>query len=121
MRNPVYTTSSDNCKAELIGADCAAALGIEAHGSSPVFALCRALVEAGHDPATPLEAYRGETLALRVESIGQAAKLRVAPHGVGFVLDTPADERQPRPFVKTVLAKHPVPRSHSRAPAKGAT
>jgi hypothetical protein len=84
MRNPVYTTSSDNCKAELIGADCAAALGIEAHGSSPVFALCRALIEAGHDPATPLHAYRDKTLALRVRSIGEAAGLEVNGDGTGF-------------------------------------
>ena len=33
------------------------------------------VVEAGHDPATPLEAYRGDTLCLRVNSIGRAARL----------------------------------------------
>jgi hypothetical protein len=39
-------------------------------GDAVVCALCRRLVEAGHDPATPLEIYRGATLALRVRSIG---------------------------------------------------
>jgi len=41
-------------------------------------------MEAGHDPSTPLEAYRGGMLALRVKSIGQAAKLQVNSHGTGF-------------------------------------
>jgi hypothetical protein len=45
-------------RAEIIGTICTA-LGITAHGSAPVLALCRKLVEAGHDPATPLEAWRG--------------------------------------------------------------
>jgi hypothetical protein len=71
-------------RAELIGTDHAAALGIEAHGPSPVLALCRALVEAGHDPATPLLAYRNNTLALRVRSIGEAAHLEVNGDGTGF-------------------------------------
>jgi len=35
------------------------------------------LVEAGHDPSTPLEAYRGTTLCLRVRSIGAGARLTV--------------------------------------------
>jgi hypothetical protein len=45
--------------------------------NAPVLALCRALIEAGHDPNTPLEAYRGATLCLRVRSIGEGAKLTV--------------------------------------------
>jgi len=39
--------------------------------------LCRNLIEAGYDPSTPLEAWRGQTLALRVRSIGEGAKLTV--------------------------------------------
>jgi hypothetical protein len=38
-------------RAQIIGTTCSA-LGVTAHGAAPVFAL----VEAGHDPATPLEA-----------------------------------------------------------------
>ena len=70
-------------RAELIGTNCAIALGIKAHTSSPVVALCRALLEAGHDPATPLHAYRGNTLALKVRSIGEGAKLTVEANPIG--------------------------------------
>jgi len=44
---------------------------------APVLRLCRELVNRGVDPATPLEAYRGETLCLRVRSIGEGANLTV--------------------------------------------
>jgi hypothetical protein len=71
-------------RAELIGSDTATALGIAVRSSSPVLALCRKLLEVGFDHTTPLEAWRGDTLCLRVSSIGEAAVLEVAPHGVGF-------------------------------------
>jgi len=60
------------------------ACGIVGRGPSPVLKLCRLLVDAGHDPAAPLEAWRGGVLCLRVRSIGEAAGLRVASHGAGF-------------------------------------
>jgi hypothetical protein len=65
--------------AELIGTNQAqaTALGIEVRGNSPVLALCRRLVEHGHDPAAELHAYRGDVLALKVRSIGEGAKLTV--------------------------------------------
>jgi hypothetical protein len=57
------------------------AAGIEViatrQGDAVVCALCRRLVESGHDPATPLAVYRGSTLALRVRGIGEAARLTV--------------------------------------------
>src|SRR6516162_7938745 len=62
-------------RADLIGSDYCIALGITSRSSIPVLALCRALVKAGHDPATALEAYRGDVLCLRVRSIGAAAQL----------------------------------------------
>jgi hypothetical protein len=71
-------------RAELTGSDNCAALGIVAHSSSPVLALCRKLIDAGHDPARPLEAYRGSTLCLHVRSIGEGASLRVNTAGTGF-------------------------------------
>jgi hypothetical protein len=71
-------------RAILVGSDHCDALGLTGHGYSPVLALCRALVAAGHDPRRRLHAYRGEVLALVVSSIGAGAKLRVATHGVGF-------------------------------------
>jgi len=64
-------------RAELSGADTCTACGITMKSESPVLALCRKLVDAGHDPATPLEAYRGDMLCLRVRSIGQAARMQV--------------------------------------------
>jgi len=71
-------------RAELIGSDCCSALGI-AYCSAPVLALCRKLVEAGNNSATPLEVWRRDTLALSVRSIGEGAKLEASPRGVGFV------------------------------------
>jgi hypothetical protein len=70
-------------RAELRGSDSADALGIAATGNAPVLRLCRALVEAGHDPATRLEAWRGSTLCLRIRSIGEAARLVVKSAGNG--------------------------------------
>jgi hypothetical protein len=70
--------------ATLVGSNRCEALGATARGSTPVLALCRALVTAGHDPRRPLHAYRGDVLALLVRSIGEGACLRVATHGVGF-------------------------------------
>jgi hypothetical protein len=70
--------------AELIRSDRCSAFGIIATGHAPVLGLCRALIAAGHDPNRPLRAYRGEVLALCVRSIGEAARLRIASHGVGF-------------------------------------
>jgi hypothetical protein len=70
--------------AEITGSDTCSALGITVQSPSPVIALCRKLIEAGHDPATPLEAYRGETLCLHIKSIGETAALEIKGHGVGF-------------------------------------
>jgi hypothetical protein len=61
-------------RAELIGSDCCCALGITERSTTPVLTLCRRLVEAGHDPATPLEGWRGSTLCLRIRRIGEAAR-----------------------------------------------
>jgi hypothetical protein len=46
--------------------------------------ICGKLLEAGIDPAERLEIYRGSTLALRVRSIGEGARLEPASNGVGF-------------------------------------
>jgi hypothetical protein len=58
-------------------ADTAVTAGITATGHAPLLTLCRRLVEAGHDPSTPLEAYRGTILCLRARSIGAGARLTV--------------------------------------------
>jgi hypothetical protein len=72
-------------RAELAWDDHATACGIVARGSSPVLKLCRLLVDAGHNPSTPLEAWRNGVLCLRVRSIGEAAGLRVNNKGTAFV------------------------------------
>jgi len=64
-------------QAWLAGSSKCSAEGITARGPSPVLALCRKLVEAGFDTRRPLHAYRDDTLALCVKSIGAGAKLTV--------------------------------------------
>ena len=84
-------SSTDPIEAELIGSsECRArdrARGITVRSSSPVLAPCRALVGAGYDPGRPLHVYRGKTLALKVRSIGEGARLRVSSSGTGFRWD----------------------------------
>ena len=82
-------------RATLSGDDIVTALGITAQSSSPVLALCRHLVDAGHDPATPLHAYRDDTLALTVRSIGEAAALEINAYGTGFRPRRGADAAPP--------------------------
>ncbi len=63
-------------RTDLVGNICTAS-GITARGHAPVLTLARLLVVAGHHPATQLEVFRGDVLALRVRSIGEAAGLVV--------------------------------------------
>jgi hypothetical protein len=97
-------------RAELIGSDTCTAMGIIARVHSPVLALCRLLIEAGHNPFARLEAYRGSTMCLTVRSIGEGAMLRTATHGVGF--ERVPGAQQPRTSRKT-----PNPISDSRRTA----
>ena len=68
-------------RADLIGSDTCIALGITVHAEAHVLAMCRRLLDAGHDLATPLETYRGTTLCLIVRSIGEAAQLEIGKAG----------------------------------------
>ena len=70
-------------RATLVGADRCEAEGISTRGYAPVLDLCRELVAAGLHPTSPLEAWRGDTLSLRVRSIGEGARLAIEddPHG----------------------------------------
>jgi hypothetical protein len=72
-------------RAELRGDHTCTALGITICAYAPVLELCRKLIAAGHDPATPLDAYRGETLCLHVLAIGEAAQLEINAKGSGFI------------------------------------
>jgi hypothetical protein len=47
---------------------------VAARVSSPVLARCRKLIAAGHASSADLQVYRNGTLALRVRSIGEAAR-----------------------------------------------
>lgn len=70
-------------RAELVGSDRCTIPGFTATSATPVLALCRTLIAAGSDPTTRLDCYRGDTLALRVCSIGAAAKLTVKDNRLG--------------------------------------
>jgi hypothetical protein len=69
MSNAIIALSSDSI---------ATALGFTVTAGAPVLALCRKLVESStYASSTPLNAYRGDTLSLKVRSIGEAAELRM--------------------------------------------
>ena len=72
-------------RAELTDSDTAEAFGYSVTSTSPILALCRDLVDAECAPCWALAAYRGDTLCLWVRTIGEAARLKVSPHGVGFI------------------------------------
>jgi hypothetical protein len=76
-RRPQVSAPSQQIRAELHGSDTCTAEGITARGHAPVLALCRLLVDAGVNPRRPLHAYRGDTLCLKVRSIGEGARLTV--------------------------------------------
>lgn len=79
------TTQATPICATLTGSDACNALGIVAHGNTPVLGLCRKLIDAGHNPAAALHAYRGDMLCLIVHAIGEAARLEINSHGTGFI------------------------------------
>lgn len=77
------TIECNPLRAELVGSDRCAIEGFTATSQTPALALCRTLLAAGFDPATPFDCYRGTTLAIRVRSIGEAAKLAVEDNKTG--------------------------------------
>jgi hypothetical protein len=68
--------------------------------------LCRRLIDAGYDPALPLVAYRGSTLAPRVRSIGEGARFEVSHRGTGFVARCEGRPRTP------IAATYPARTGH---------
>ena len=110
----------DSIRAELIGTNTATAQKMVVTSAAPILGLCRALLAGGHDPATALEAYRGDTLCVRIRSIGQAAQLEPSPSGVGFVRRHSRLRAGP-PVAPTASAGHLVPPSHPRVSAEGAS
>lgn len=74
---------------QLTGPDRCEFDGIVVKHNAPVLAMCRALIDAGYDRERPVEAYRGETMCLRISSIGHGAKFTVKDNRYG----TPALRR----------------------------
>ena len=70
-------------KADITSVSTCVAEGITANGTAPVLALCRKLIAAGYDPALPLHVYRGDTLALKVRSMGEGAQSTVGDNRLG--------------------------------------
>jgi hypothetical protein len=73
----------DPIQAELFGGNECRYRGITTRGSSPLLAMCRALIGAGYNPSRPLHVYRGKALALTARSIGDGAKLTVRDSSTG--------------------------------------
>jgi hypothetical protein len=96
--------------AKLIGSrrcDCES-YGICTVGHAPVLALCRELIAAGANPDMSLAIYRGEVLALRIRSIGEAAELVVEDSQNGcprFRLVRPARRGAASPMRKNGLGR----------------
>jgi hypothetical protein len=63
-------------------------------------ALCRKLIEADCDPDRPLHAYRGDTLSLRIRSIGEGAGWTVKDSRFG----TPVLRRRREPSLGAATA-----------------
>ena len=82
---------SNAITAQLSSDSYATALGIIVQSPSPVLALCRKLALT-HPSSIPLNAYRGDTLCLRVRSIGEAAKLDINGQ-TRFTLRGPGNQR----------------------------
>jgi hypothetical protein len=83
--------STQDIRAELVGIDTCIAAGQVARGATPVLAMCRQLIKAGHAPNLSLRAYRGDVLCVTVRRIGEGAHLAVKTAGNGcpiFALDT---------------------------------
>ena len=68
---------SKHVVARIIGSARCEALDIVASGHAPVLTLCRELLAVGLDPDSAFDVFRGATLALRVRSIREGAKLAV--------------------------------------------
>jgi hypothetical protein len=72
-------------RAELVDDDTCRAAGFTANSHTPVLALCRSLIAAGLRPEVALEVFRAGTLALRVRSLAEGARLQINSKGTAFV------------------------------------
>src|ERR1700733_5967657 len=72
-------------RAELSGDFDCTAEGLAVTANAPVLEMCKRLIAARYDLDLPMEVYRGDVLALRIRSIGEAASLEVNSKGTDFV------------------------------------
>src|SRR6516164_8852996 len=82
--------TQSNISATLRGSEECEAVNVIVTGHAPVLKLCRELLAQGVDPDTAMTVYRRGIVALRVRSIGEAARLTVKSAGNGapiFVVD----------------------------------
>jgi hypothetical protein len=101
MFRSIHTQSmTEPIRAEIIRSNQCVSEGYSIKASAPVLAMCRRLLEAGVDPATPLHAYRDNDLCLAVSSIGWGAKHTVADNRFG----TPVLQRYREPAKGAVWA-----------------
>jgi hypothetical protein len=87
-------------RATLIGSDHCEIDGVVARGHAPVPGLRRALLEAGYDPCRPLDAYRGDSIALKIRTIGEGAAHTVEDNRRG----TPSFRRWRKPSERSGAA-----------------
>jgi hypothetical protein len=89
-----------NCQAicaVIVGTGQCEALGHDVRAAALVLALCRELIEAGHDPGRSLAVYRGGVLALRIP---RSAKSPGSPSAaMESAFDTELQWLEPRWFV----------------------
>ena len=81
-----YTKAGSTCNtlvAHLSGSRTCTGVGLTANATTPAIVLCRELIAAGLDPDAALEVYRAGTLALRVRSIREGARLTVEDDHLG--------------------------------------
>lgn len=73
-------TRTNTIEAKLTGDAICTAEGHTVKAGTPVIVLCRALVEAGYDPASPMKVYRGirsrSPFALSVKPLGCALRAK---------------------------------------------
>jgi hypothetical protein len=55
----------------------ASAKGHATGGNAPILNLCRLLIADNEDPRSPMMVWRGATIALKIRSIGEGARLGV--------------------------------------------
>jgi hypothetical protein len=104
----ISTRSVQPIRVELVADHACFGEGFTVCADAPVLEFCRRLVELGYDPDRPLQAYRGQTLALTVTSIRAGAESCINGKGSGFM-----KRRVPvgiaSPIRKSAVRGHPCP------------